>query len=342
MQPYFERTEADAAFYSSHIRDRLPPRILDVHVHLNLPEHVRDVPEERVLSDWAMECGHVLPVEDAGRCAAELFPGVDYGLVGFPFPIREANLKENNLYLARKQKDGLVAAFMCVKPEWDPEEVERELVEGGFAGFKPYPDMVSGRKGAQIAIPEFIPPRQWEILERQKKAVMLHIPRAGRLSDADNVRELRELRERYPHVRIVIAHFGRSFCPIYLSEGLRKLGDTAGFYFDTSGVINPAVYDIAFSCIDPSTILFGTDMPIFFWHGRREWTETTYINLTREPFSWNRNRRSPDIEASYTLFLYEQAKSILDAMDHHHFTAAQKLAVFHDNARRVLDKALAL
>jgi predicted TIM-barrel fold metal-dependent hydrolase len=110
----------------------------------------------------------------------------------------------------------------------------------------------------------------------------------------------------------------------------------AGFFFDCSGVINPKVYDIAFSRIDPSRILFGTDMPTFFWHGRREWTETAYINLAREPFSWNRDRRDPAEEAGYTLFLYEQARSILDAMDRHGFSDSQKKAIFHDNAARIL------
>jgi uncharacterized protein len=335
MLPYFERTGVDAAFYDCHIRDRMPARVFDAHVHVNLPDHVRDVPRERILSDWAMECGHVLPVEDALQCAAELFPGIRYEIAGFPFPIREADLPANNRYLAGKAKQGLLAALMCVRPEWDPAEVERELLEGGFAGFKPYPDMVAGKKGAAIGIGDFMPSCQWEILDRHGKVVMLHIPRAGRLADDDNVRELLDFRQRFPRVKIIVAHFGRSFCPMYLSGGLQKLGGGAGFFFDTSGVINPAVYDIAFSRIDPHTILFGTDMPVFFWHGKREWTETTYINLTSAPYSWNTNRRAAESEARYTIFLYEQARAILDAMDRHSFDSQMKDAVFHDNAARL-------
>ena len=87
MHPYFDRTPLDAAFYESHLRGRMPARVFDVHVHVNLPEHVRGVPPRRILSDWAMECGHILPVEDALQCAAELFPGIRYQIAGFPFPI---------------------------------------------------------------------------------------------------------------------------------------------------------------------------------------------------------------------------------------------------------------
>jgi hypothetical protein len=72
-----------------------------VHVHLNLLEHVAMVPEERWRTDWALESGHLLPVE------------------------------------------------------------------GAFVGFTPYGDMVSGVKGADLGIFDFLPRRQLEIMDRE-------------------------------------------------------------------------------------------------------------------------------------------------------------------------------
>jgi hypothetical protein len=92
MLPYFEQTPLDHAFYAEYLRPRLPTRIFDVHVHLNLPDHVAMVPPERWLSDWALECGHLLPVEDAYACAGDLFPDAEYAIAGMPWPIREADL----------------------------------------------------------------------------------------------------------------------------------------------------------------------------------------------------------------------------------------------------------
>ena len=336
MNPYFTRTEHDNAFYLDHIRSRLPAAIFDVHVHLNLPEHVAAVPESRWLSDWALEAGHLLPCEDAYACANELFPDVEYSIAGFPWPIKEADMVQNNAYLAELRRRGQVTPFMIVRPEWSPEQIEKDLVEGEFVGFKPYPDMVSGTKGAEISIFDFFPHEQWQILDRHKKAVMLHIPRRGRLADDDNVRELLDARNRYPDVNIIIAHLGRSFCPLYLREGLEKLGGSNGYYFDTTAVINPEVYDVAFSEIRPDRILYGSDMPILFWHGKREWTEREYHNLCREEFSWNTNRRPAEEEAGYTFFLYEQMRAILDAMERQGLTEQDKEGLFRGNARRVL------
>ncbi len=337
MRPYFEKTRQDSEFYREHLQGRMPERIFDVHVHINLPEHISTVPPERWLSDWALESGHLLPCEDAYSCVRELYPETDYRIAGFPWPIREADLKANNSYLAEMRRQGRLRPFMCVRPEWPADEVERTLLEGSFSGFKPYADMVSGVKGADISIFDFMPHEHWRLLDRHKKAVMLHLPRKGRFADNDNIRELKEIRDKYAEVKIIIAHFGRSFCPVFLEEGLDKLGGADGFYFDTAAVMNPAVYDVAFDRIPAEKILYGSDMPILFWHGRREWTEREYRNLCREDFSWNRlSHRSPEEEDKYTLFLYEQMRSILHAMDRRGLVEKDKDGIFFYNAERLL------
>ena len=341
MQPYFERTSLDRDFYERWIRPRLPERGFDVHVHVNLPEHVAAVTEERRRSDWAIECGYVLPCEDAYAAAREMFPGVEYRIAGFPWPIREADLEANNRYLGEKRAAGLLTPFMAVRPEWDPERVEEELVSRGFVGFKPYPDMVSGAKGAEIGIFDFLPREQWQILDRHGKAVMLHLPRGERIASPENLRELQEAREAYPGVTIIIAHFGRSFCPYYLERALDQLGQAkAGFHFDTAAVINPRVYDLVFERLSPGQVLFGTDLPILFWHGRRSWTEREYRNLCREDYSWNRHHEPPEVEATYTLFLYEEVRTILDAGERHGLSPAQLEGIFHDNTAGLLGRGV--
>lgn len=336
MLPYFNLTNYDRKFYSHHIAPRIPKRIFDIHVHMNLEEHIKLVPEERWLSDWALECGHLLPIEDAFACAQELFPDSRYLIAGFPWPIKESDLKNNNEYLSAYTKRKKLYSFMTVRPEWNVDYIEQTLLEGSFIGFKPYPDMISGIKGADISIFNFFPHAQWKILDKYARAVMLHLPRKERFASDDNIKELLEAKQKYPNVTIIIAHFGRSFCPSYLDKGLTKIGDATGFYFDTSAVINPAVYDIAFTRIDSKSILFGTDMPISFWRGKREWTENTYINLSSEDYSWNKIRKSPEEEAEYTIFLYEEVKTILDAVDKHGFGKNEKNDLFFNNSIKAL------
>ena len=145
---------------------------------------------------------------------------VEYKIAGFPWPIREAAMVQNNAYMATLHRQNKLTPFMVVRPERPAEEIEQTLIEGEFVGFKPYPDMVSGVKGAEMSIFNFLPHEQWQILNRHKKTVMLHLPRRGRLADDNNVHELLTARNKYPDVNIILAHFGRAFCPVYLREGL--------------------------------------------------------------------------------------------------------------------------
>ena len=38
---WFHKTDIDQRFYEEHIRERLPQRIVDAHVHMNLEKHVK-------------------------------------------------------------------------------------------------------------------------------------------------------------------------------------------------------------------------------------------------------------------------------------------------------------
>jgi len=335
--PRYERTAIDSDFFEEKLRPRLPGSLFDVHVHINLPEHVRSVPAQRIESDWALQCGSVLTCEDAYRIAEDMFPGLTYSIAGFPWPVREADLEANNRYLAQMGRIGWLSPFMVVKPEWPAEKVETELVQGGFVGFKPYPDMVSGTKGADISILDFMPHAQWALLEKHRKSVVLHLPRAERLASRANVSELLEIRQRYPHVGIIIAHLGRSFCPDFLRRGLEALGSHAGeFHFDLSGVMQAECLRMAFESIPLGHILYGSDLPIFHWHGETQCTEKGYLHLTRENYPWVKEHRSSEKESRYVLFLYRQVAAILDALERRGATEAEKKGVWGENARKLI------
>ena len=361
MLDYFKRDMQDEAFYETHLAGRLPANLIDAHMHINLPEHVAAISDETIRGDWAMECGIVMTHEDACAYHQTLFPRQSVRFLGLPMPIREADLAANNAYLAELKKQHLwpsqaqsqgtlpvqagkstlrndgnrVQPLMGIRPEWSAETVEQVLLAGGFAGFKPYPYMAAAEKGAEVSIFDFLPPAHLAVAERHNKVVLLHLPRRGRLADKENIREIREIVQTYPSLKLVLAHFGRCFNPIYFERGLDQLGsDLPALYFDTAAVLNPQVHQMALERLSIRQILFGTDLPIMLWHGRRRWTETEYINLCREHFSWNKHLE-PDAEAGYTLFVYEQIKAMLDTLAAARDPQQAIQAVFHDNAAAV-------
>ena len=336
INKWFHKTELDIEFYNEYLEERLPEKITDVHVHMNLEEHVKGVSKERISMDWALECGLQMEYEAAQHYYQTMFPGKQILLTAFPFPLAEVDIPANNAYLSGLAKTGKIDALMSVRPEWTAQYCEEILVNNPFLGFKPYPYLASAIKGADISIYDFMPESQLSVLDRHKKALMLHLPRKGRLPAPDNIRELREIRQKFPDIHIILAHFGRSFTTEIFNQGITALGeDLKGFYFDTAAVVNPGVHQMAMERLDSRQILFGTDFPIMTWHGMREWHKDTPTNYCRENFGWNRHEKGAEAEAEFTFIAYVQLKNKLDAIGNDYIRKEQ---IFYKNALNAFRK----
>lgn len=335
MYDYFKQYPHDVVFYEKWIKDRLPQSFVDAHAHFNLPEHVSNVSAEAIAGDWALESGLLMSIEDSDTYLQTLFPDQSVFRICLPWPLRDADTVANNQYIANLIQEHDVRGLFTVRPEYSRDSIEEAFVAGHFSGFKPYPYMASTTKGADVSIFDFMTHEQFKLANELKTAILLHLPRRGRLPDPDNIAEIHLILDRYPDIKLVVAHFGRSFCIEHFEKGLEKLGsDVQGLYFDTAAVLNPRVYDMAFNKLDHRRILFGTDFPIMLWHGKREWSDGQYHNLVREEFSWNRHPY-PDQEKDYTFYVYEQIKTILDLLGS---DEQSKQAIFKENALNVYDQ----
>lgn len=332
MYDYFQKTQLDETFYNRFLKDRLPARLIDAHAHYDLPEHVKNVTAEAVAGDWALECGLLMSYEDACAYYRTLLPDTGVYKVALPWPLRDVDTHANNAYVSRLTEHAEVRSLLTTRPEYDTALVERTFQNGRFSGFKPYPYMASATKGAEVSIFDFFTHDQFSLANKLGAPVLMHLPRAGRLPAPENVAEIRAILDRYPNVKLVVAHFGRCFNVEYLERALELFGeDIHRFCFDTAAVLNPAVHKLALHELDYRNILFGTDFPILLWHGKREWKNGTYINLCRENFGWNKHYY-PEDEPNYTFFVYEQLKNMLDLIGD---DEEKKKAIFFENAKRV-------
>lgn len=322
MTDYFKKEPYDSEFFNEYINPRLPAKVFDFHAHITRPSDCTAVSKEAVDEDWAMQCGFTMTFDDYAHYCTTLWAGRKTEANVFPMPCRGIDLKSSNTHIYELMKSEnncdvkITSAAMCVDPSYDADECEQLLLERGFIGYKPYPDLVA-EKGSEIGIFDFLPHKFLKTLDRHKKAVVIHLPRPLRLADKNNIRELLEMRQTYPDIKIVIAHYGRCYNIEYAESALADFGsDIDGFYFDTTAVINPAVHSFMLEHIAHHKIFFGTDLPILRWHGRRTWANKTYHNFSREAFDWNKDsHESPEAEAKYTFLLYEQVRNMLDALE---------------------------
>ncbi len=340
----WQYTEVDRAFWQEHLEGWLPEHIFDAHTHVNEPQfRLTEMTEEMRRQYWVNEVSEPIGAADADRCHRIVFPGRRVSCVAFGLPLLDYDLDASNASLQREcvQRDWYRLAV--VRPQWSVEKVSRELDLPRTLGVKVYYSLISHDpttrdKHLEASIFEFLPRAQLELMDRRGAWVTLHVPRAGRLPDPRNVAEIRQIRREFPRVVLVLAHLGRCYTLPHAQAAFPLLADDEGLYLDISAVLHPEVLALAIRTFGPKRILFGTDNPVFYMRGRQEWRGDQYIYHTNYPFHFNRDRDPPEVEARYTLAVYEALRALREACTACGLARADVEAILHGNARSLAER----
>jgi len=326
----------DEAVFAEELDPWLPSKVIDCHVHVSLSEHRSAVSPERMSINWAREVSSEQSWEQMRQTWNALFPGREVRALAFGVPFREVDLIANNDYILRGVRDpaNMASGLLLTRPDWEPAAIE-DAMRAGFLGIKPYPDLAP-ESIDEPGIFDFVPRAQLEVVNRLGGILMLHLPRKDRLADADNIRDLLEISDSFPSIRLILAHVGRSFCLPTAQRGLPSFARRSNVYFDTAANLNADVFAYAIEVVGPDRILYGSDLPITLMRGFRGHVGETYINYTDGPYSWNVNRKSPAEEARYTYYLYEELRALIDAAKRSGVGKAALEKVLYSNAAKLL------
>ncbi len=335
-----DRKDLHSRIFQQEIRPWLPSRMVDIHCHVSLKENCGPIPEERLRQNWALEVGVHQTWEALRANYSLLLPGIEVRALVFGAPFREMDIAADNRYVLQgvREAEGRASALYVVRPEETPEAVERAL-DAGFLGLKPYPDLAEGPGGGEPGVFDMLPKTLLRVLDRRGGILMLHLPRKGRLADEDNIREVSELVEEFPNVRTVLAHVGRAYCLPNAERGLPRYPQSPNLLFDISANVNADVFALALEVAGPGRLLFGSDLPVTRMRLKRECVGDDYINYTDEDYSWNTRRKSPEEEALYTYFLYEELRGLIEAARRRGLTPGDLEPVLRTNGERLLDEA---
>lgn len=336
-------TDVDRAFWEEHLEGWLPPRIFDAHTHVALAAH-RLVPMTETMRRqyWVNELFEPIDAPTAARCYQTVFPGRAVSCLAFGMPDLDFDLDAGSAYLQAECPPRGWLSLAVIRPDWPQEKIAALLDSPRVVGLKPYYSLISQNRDTRDAhleasIFDFLPHHVLEVANDRGAWVTLHVPKAARLGHPDNLREVREIRRRYPEIKLVIAHLGRCYTQPHALEALPRLADDPGLYFDTSAVLNPASHRVALEHFGPRRVIYGSDNPILYMRGRREYRDRAYINHTSHPFYFNKDREAPEIEAKYTLFMYEDLRAIKQACDEIGLTSRPDVeAIFYENAMRLI------
>jgi uncharacterized protein len=344
----YDYNDVDRAFWAEHFEGWLPSRIVDAHTHVMDP-HLRlgKMTEIMRRQYWVNEVSEPIAAPIAERCYDTVFPNREFNCVAFGMPSLEFDIEAGNAYVQQECANRGWSSLVVIRPQWSQEKVAALLDAPGVIGVKPYYALISldretRDKHLEASVFEFLPHHILEVVNERGGWVTLHVPKADRLGHPDNVREVREIRRRYPNIVLVIAHLGRCYTEPHAREALPQFADDPGLYFDTSAVLNPASHRAALECLGPRRLLYGSDNPVMYMRGRRQYRDRTYVNRTNHPFHFNRDREAPEVEANYTLFMYEDLRGIKQACTELGIASREEIGmIFHANADRLIAGILA-
>ena len=214
----YASSEYDKHVYEEKLKDFLPDSFIDAHTHV----YPASVMKNREPDYWPDRVAFENPIEDLKQTYADMFPDKKVTPVIFGNP--KGDIAEGNEYCSRVSKREKLPALYLTHYNMSGEELERNVINGGFMGLKPY--FCNARIGADPAdadIFDFLPHEHLKLADKYGWVIMLHVSKRARLRDKSNVRQLMEIEQKYPNVKLIVAHVGRAYCEEDLGDAFDTL-----------------------------------------------------------------------------------------------------------------------
>ena len=254
------------------IRDYGIKTICDFHAHVSSGRN--DIIE--TASDESVNLLPELPfsVRDVNRLYDILFrdEGIDFFSVVFDTPLGAYDLVKRNgrlltdldsMDIEEAQK---IVPFAVVTPEMKGSQI-KGFVERGARGFKMTPRTtskhISRGRISDISLADMLNPEALRIANVCRLPLVVHLPQlvvSPRMKPSLRG-ELRRIADKYPDLKIVLAHLGQAQTPAKIEDlvqwiCLNDLNDI--IWMDVSAVTVPSVLELAFA--SDIKLVFGTDI----------------------------------------------------------------------------------
>jgi len=340
--------DVDKKFYEERLRDFLPEKIIDSHSHIWLNKLI-DRGDDRAdrIQAWPLKVAEENSIEDLIEGYKLYFPDKKVVPLFCPGNIRsKSSIERLNEYCASSAAEYDYPFLTLTNPDWEADKVETTIKNDKSIGVKVYltfaPDYIPTE---EIRIFDFLPPHHLEVLNKNGWAALLHIARSKRLRDPLNLAQMLEIEQRYPNVKLIIAHVGRAYCPEDVGNAFEVLKGTKNMVFDLAANCNADVFEQLINTVGPKRILFGSDEPISRMRMKRICDNGRYINLVAKgaygDVSGDPHMREVSREESdrFTFFMYEIIDAFRQAAHRTGLSKADIEDVFCNNALRIINQA---
>ena len=231
-------------------------------------------------------------------------------------------------------------------PEPDLEEIPESFFKDRFVGFKPYPDLVDfevpedfSRLDINVSIFDFVSKEVLEFSQQYGLILLIHIPRAGRLNDRKNIEEIKMIGNKYPDIKIVLAHAGRSYCYSDIKDSIKYLKDMKNLYVDTAMINSFSVNKVLMEELGSERILYGSDLAVAALKGKNIDINNKHYFVTDVPKIWSLSSSDMNLD-NFTFFIYEIIRAIKIAAKSMNLAREDIENIFYLNIKRLINNIL--
>lgn len=240
--------------YSEHdyeaikiLNDFLPDKIFDAHMHIC---NYQTAPLLVAGLDYGLELNlekYKAEMKDL-LCSPKVWRA---NMIGYPDatgkPDFDAIIKKSDDFLIGElNKDDLNVGEIIVSPNDTVETLERRIsAHPNIRGFKCYHVFAPKEVTWNSDIGEYLPESVWEVANRHKLVITLHMVKDLAFADEGNQKYIIEMAKKYPDATLILAHAARSFASWTAIENIHKVAHLENVWFDFSAVCeSPTMFQI--------------------------------------------------------------------------------------------------
>ena len=297
-----------------------------------------DFPADYVHSPTSVlsKFGCQVTLDDCRDWMETILPEQRFSLNAFGFPDMAVDRGASAAYLGGIVDNETCFGMALVGSDDTADTLRRRLAENHLIGLKPYQDMVTTKPADAIEVDDLLTTEQLALAEELGLAITFHIPGIRRLADDNNRAQMVAMCRRWKNATFIFAHIGRAYWISNIEGHLAELADCPNAYFDMSMITHNEVMTYAFKHFPRERMLFGTDTPISVLKGKSVEINNDYAYLIAEDYRFGTTIHDPQSTVTFTLFFYEQLRSIKRAAAAANWSRRDVERFFHTNAYELL------
>jgi glutamate-1-semialdehyde 2,1-aminomutase len=176
------------------------------------------------------------------------------------------------------------------------------------------------------------------VAHEEALTITLHLVKNRALADRANQVQIRSYCEKYPNMKLILAHAARGFNPFHTIEGIRALKGLRNVWCDASAVTEAGGFEAIIEALGHERLLWGSDFPISHLRGRCVAVADTFLWLYEDTLDWDKVAAYARIQP---LFVgHESLRALKLAAGRMKLTHSQLEDIFYNNARRMLALAV--